>query len=646
MKTLSALCALTLWAACSYAQPWQWQRYSGDYYHPTNFPQFHAEWPNYSLSHLAGDFDWDGRAEFLDPTSPGTMAALDPDTARYHWTVQSDQTWPWWMINTIVTGFGVAHVTDGAVLVAFTMGAPLTFSAQRDSNGWSWYGTFVAGLEAPAGVLRGAYGDYDGDGLLNGVFVLPDSCVFTHRGGDGVWVTDSTLTSTPFGHGESVVFDGDFDWDGRLELAITSPGIDTWFQGVIYDGNNGTLTRHDLATEFPGPVVGDFNGDGRVEGLFRFDGFPQYAVVSIVPNTATYLRTTFLYDLARPNGPILGNHHCYAGTVPVGIENAWRWVDADAICQFSRVVYRTAFGWRLVDPDFMTPGEVLGGSTGDFNGDGWSDAFLASHWDCLYGRQTQWALYYNYGPLRPDSVAPDGTFLRYFGADTTVSCPRLGDVDGNGRAELAFIQDTLDTHQICFYEFQGVGYNGAFYRRPDLEAPFPDSLSRIALADVDNDGYAELFVKTDVWHCYFRRHNQWLEYDINFPVTDDTTLAFADVDGNGTQDAFAQNDVWLNINPTAARDASPLEPSSFTLSAFPNPFNPATNIHFELPKAGQTTLRLFDLTGREVASLVNGNLPSGSHEITWNASQFASGVYFARLECSGLTLTQKLLLLK
>ena len=88
-------------------------------------------------------------------------------------------------------------------------------------------------------------------------------------------------------------------------------------------------------------------------------------------------------------------------------------------------------------------------------------------------------------------------------------------------------------------------------------------------------------------------------------------------------------------------------PSGFSLSQnYPNPFNPVTNIKFALPVSGNVTLRIFDVTGKEVAQLINQNMEAGSHEINFNASGFASGVYFYKMETNGFSDIKKMMLVK
>jgi|GEM_PF-6560754 len=88
-------------------------------------------------------------------------------------------------------------------------------------------------------------------------------------------------------------------------------------------------------------------------------------------------------------------------------------------------------------------------------------------------------------------------------------------------------------------------------------------------------------------------------------------------------------------------------PSGFTLyQNYPNPFNPTTTISYSLQKNGPVKLRVYDVLGRLVATLVNEQQKAGTHTISFNASHLASGVYFYRISTSGFSRTKKLLLLK
>ncbi len=82
------------------------------------------------------------------------------------------------------------------------------------------------------------------------------------------------------------------------------------------------------------------------------------------------------------------------------------------------------------------------------------------------------------------------------------------------------------------------------------------------------------------------------------------------------------------------------------LAAYPNPFNPKTTFRFTQPDRGQASLRIYDVAGREVATLLDGVHPGGQTELSWHAEGLAGGIYLARLEAAGIVQTERLVLLK
>ena len=88
-------------------------------------------------------------------------------------------------------------------------------------------------------------------------------------------------------------------------------------------------------------------------------------------------------------------------------------------------------------------------------------------------------------------------------------------------------------------------------------------------------------------------------------------------------------------------------PDGFRLNQnYPNPFNASTAISYQLLAVSNVNLTVYDITGHEVAALVNGFEAAGAHSIIWNAEGFTSGVYFVRLNADGFEQTQKMLLVK
>lgn len=90
-----------------------------------------------------------------------------------------------------------------------------------------------------------------------------------------------------------------------------------------------------------------------------------------------------------------------------------------------------------------------------------------------------------------------------------------------------------------------------------------------------------------------------------------------------------------------------VSPKDFDLSQnYPNPFNPSTTISYDLPVRPHVTLKIFNVLGQEVATLVNGKVRPGKHQVQWDARRLSSGVYFYRLDAGQYTTNRKMILAK
>ena len=79
---------------------------------------------------------------------------------------------------------------------------------------------------------------------------------------------------------------------------------------------------------------------------------------------------------------------------------------------------------------------------------------------------------------------------------------------------------------------------------------------------------------------------------------------------------------------------------------YPNPFNPSTTIKYQIPKESNVTIKIYDVLGREVSTLLNTEQKVGEHEVEWNANGFASGIYFYQIKAKNFIDTKKMLLIK
>jgi hypothetical protein len=88
-------------------------------------------------------------------------------------------------------------------------------------------------------------------------------------------------------------------------------------------------------------------------------------------------------------------------------------------------------------------------------------------------------------------------------------------------------------------------------------------------------------------------------------------------------------------------------PTEYSLSQnYPNPFNPVTTIQFALPVSGHVVIKIYDMLGREVATLIDEDMPAGRHTVPWDASNDASGVYFAHMLSGPFEQTRRMILIK
>jgi hypothetical protein len=97
-----------------------------------------------------------------------------------------------------------------------------------------------------------------------------------------------------------------------------------------------------------------------------------------------------------------------------------------------------------------------------------------------------------------------------------------------------------------------------------------------------------------------------------------------------------------NMESVGVRGLGVAVPNAFILEQnYPNPFNPSTTIEYQVSRPGQVAIRVYDIQGRQVATLVNQDHGTGLHTVQWDASSLASGTYFYRIEAGGQTYEAK-----
>jgi uncharacterized delta-60 repeat protein len=141
--------------------------------------------------------------------------------------------------------------------------------------------------------------------------------------------------------------------------------------------------------------------------------------------------------------------------------------------------------------------------------------------------------------------------------------------------------------------------------------------------------------------------------DIN--IDDEARSIAIQTDGKILAGGWSQSDAggpyfvlarYLKSNVTGILESKSL-PKSFALEQnYPNPFNPTTTINFQLPAFNHVTIKVYNILGKEIATLVNGEKSAGNYSVQFNGSKLSSGVYLYRMQAGSFVQTKKILLLK
>ncbi len=167
------------------------------------------------------------------------------------------------------------------------------------------------------------------------------------------------------------------------------------------------------------------------------------------------------------------------------------------------------------------------------------------------------------------------------------------------------------------------------------ETVFPD-VFRLSIPNSTGTAIATT-AGTQNFQFTYKRNSVWVDSMIY-------TLAF--VQNENTKEIMNSGRP-ANITITGAPTYSNEVPGTYALlQNYPNPFNPSTNIAFTIPKEENVTLKVYDMLGNEVASLVNGKHIAGTYSIYFDGANLSSGVYFYKLTAGDYTDTKKMTLLK
>jgi hypothetical protein len=449
-------------------------------------------------------------------------------------------------------------------------------------------------------------------------------------------IVDAAGPVDPWGKGA-----GDINGDGRIDLLVggnTSGGL-VWYQNpswtphvispldgfrtdmkvvdVDRDGKNDVVV---LAAESDGtPLVGWYKNPGPT-GVWKLTTIKDRVLHNV---EAADLNGDTLIDVVARDQKAYG--HNAGDVIYVYIQvNPSTWTPVTFSC---------------------TDGEGL--CVADINNDGRPDIVISGSWFENTAGGTVWVEH----PYTSTYTCPNVTVA-------------FADINGDGRKDivLAPAETIGDTSRISWFEAP------ADPRQPNwvehiVEAGVETDHHFVGTADFNNDGQMDIAsaeMNTGTWPHEVKifynggKGQSWTKQVLS---TDGShQMQIADVDNDGDMDLFGANwlgqgsDLWLNpLNtPAGIGTAGSAEaPLRFHLAQnYPNPFNPATSIEFTLPSASVVRLRVYNILGQEVATLVNGIIAAGTHTARFDASTLPGGIYVCRLIAGSHVSTVKMVSVK
>jgi hypothetical protein len=430
----------------------------------------------------------------------------------------------------------------------------------------------------------------------------------------------------------------DLDDDGDLDVVAAVTDDIATEDEIIWFENRGVTGfiewRIADTLDYPADIeVADLDGDGALDVIatarddhdliwFRMDGL-------------VWERRAIEENASQPRG-IAAADIDSDGDVDVALtsfaDSKVYWYENDGAGNFTR---------RVVDANLSQPFEV---EAADLDDDGDLDLVVVSE-DIANAVVT----YMNDGE---ESFAREIQQTDYAASDVEV-----GDWNGTGAADILVSsrQNSGADFDVVLLSNDGDGAFTASTLVTDNR-----NVTALRLADTDDDGDIDLLVGNDNvtprMRVYFNDGGAatiGVELLLDDPATIEG-LDTGDVDGDGSLDFVAADsegrNLMLFLGEGGTVDVEPISgeiPAEFSLAQnYPNPFNPVTTITFALARPSYVSLKIFDVQGREVQTLVSGAYPAGHFETRWDAAGFAAGVYVYRLQAEGFSESRVLALLK
>jgi hypothetical protein len=486
---------------------------------------------------------------------------------------------------------------------------------------------------------------------------------------DGSSVPGWPKTVSSYGLEGSPAF-GDIDGDGFGEIVVTNHGLTSG--GFIYaykrDGTllTGFPINHGYSSRTP--VLGDINGDGKLDIIVNKRTYPTGSVY------------VYKYDATVLTGWPKQMGHVPASSAAVGD------INGDNIPEIVMESYNALYAWTAAGdslpgfPYFMPNTDVNSYSSpvlADVDNDNIREIIFGTH---VSGGGGYVYVMKNNGTVL--SGWPKQTSNWVYGP------PSVGYIDNDNVMDIAVGDQVLSgvpSDFVYAWNKNGVPLTGFPI------GPVNAVNTQIVLADIDGDNNTELIFDDNSSTAGIGKYlvyNHDGTFNRNIETTGTTfftTPCITDINRNGILDIIGagitgtapsqttavylwnsgvtysttkvqtpmwqynarHNGVYNNGDLVSVSEGTVETPKDYSLSQnYPNPFNPSTKIAYNISKAGYVKISLYNVLGKEVMKMVEGQIQAGSYEYTLRAEMLNTGIYYYKMDINGYTSTKKLLLLK
>jgi hypothetical protein len=499
--------------------------------------------------------------------------------------------------------------------------------------------------EEPTNSMGASWGDYDNNGFpdlfLTNHQGFGDSHDLLYQNADGLFTRVTTgVIGNDGGESVSAAW-ADYDNDGYIDLFVANNGQPNFLYRNIGGIGFEKIASGEIVTDGSASycgVWGDYDNDGFVD-LF----------------VANYGSDNFLY---RNNGD--GTFiRTVSGEIVTdgGFSYGASWGDYDndedldlfvANDQQNNFLYRNGGDGsfeKIVDGPLVNDGGSSRGSAwGDCDNDGDLDLFVANS-----AGETNF-LYLNSG---------DGTFIR----DESDQLINAEAFDSFGAAWGDYNDDgALDLLVANWEGFPSFGANNSLHINSGNANSWLKikCVARVSNASAIGVQVRALATVAGESHWQLREiasltgFGSQNSFDVHFGLGDAAIVDSLKLEwpsGRGQSLANVAVNQFLTIEepdkPNSVEEPAVDLPTNFQLAQnYPNPFNPSTRISYSLAAASFVTLKIYDLRGRELATLVNGHQPAGEYEIDFHADNLANGIFFYRLQAGSFTETRKMIMIR